>query len=363
VAAHSTDQISLTWIARAAVHGSASPSLTPGDWERLPYDAEAAHLAPLLDAWLSEHDHDAPDQVVRQLKALRLRHLAWHRARTRALLDVLDAFERLSIEAIVLKGAALAWTIYPSPYLRSMSDLDLLVPAAAAGTAQAALRNLGFSGERAFRTFGRHAHHHPIASRVDAGFAINVEVHVDALSRDTRASIALNDLSEPPRRFLLDGTPRRALGHIDMLRHLTHHLLEPTPSSDIRLIGVIDLLRFARTFHEAIDWPRLETEFPFVVTALGCLHHVVPLPDELRRFIPSTNCGVPRHVGKTMRPLRWIVRRERRIADVAAELLRPPDWWMHAYYNVPMGHSLKKTQLVRHPWRVAQWLCLRMAGW
>lgn len=51
------------------------------------------------------------------------------------------------------------------------------------------------------------------------------------------------------------------------------------------------------------------------------------------------------------------------MTEVARELLHPPDWWMHAYYNVPMGQSLKTTQLVRHPLRLARSLGLRIAGW
>ncbi len=41
--------------------------------------------------------------------------------------SILDKFENASIEAIVLKGAALAAGIYPDLGLRPMKDLDLLV--------------------------------------------------------------------------------------------------------------------------------------------------------------------------------------------------------------------------------------------
>src|SRR4030095_8143160 len=97
---------------------------------------------------------------------------------------------RLSIETLVLKGAALCWMIYPSPALRPMSDVDLLVPRQAAPGGQAALRRLGFYADRAARRFGRNAHHLPGAGRSHGPQLISVEIHTDALSRDIRDSIA-----------------------------------------------------------------------------------------------------------------------------------------------------------------------------
>ena len=121
-------------------------------------------------------------------------------------LEILGEFDRLSIDALVLKGAALAWMIYPSPGLRPMVDLDVLVPRARAGEAQAALGRLGFGAEPEPRRFRRNAHHLPVAQRLDDGLPVNVEIHVDALSRDAPSTIATNNLTEPPQPFMLNGT-------------------------------------------------------------------------------------------------------------------------------------------------------------
>jgi hypothetical protein len=185
------------------------------------------------------------------------------------------------------------------------------------------------------------------------------------LSRDTLSSLASSNLSEPPRTFMLDGARRSTLGHVDMLRHLTHHLLEPVPDGLIRLIGVLDLLGYARAFHDRIDWERLKRAFPFVINALSCLHYVDPLPGELRAFVPTPSAESfpgPSGVGQTMRPLRSILTRGRPPRAVLSELFLPPAWWMHAYYNVPVDASLNHARLLRHPWRLARWLGLRAAG-
>src|SRR5262245_16340795 len=101
-----------------------------------------------------------------------LSHAAWHRARANALHEVLGTLELQSIDALVLKGAALAWMIYQTPTLRPMADIDLLVPPPAAPRAQEALRRLGFRAERTARRYGRNMHHLPVATRVDGGVSI-----------------------------------------------------------------------------------------------------------------------------------------------------------------------------------------------
>ena len=358
------EDLSREWLLRAAraVLDGATPAPPPHHlWNRLPHDAEAEHLAPLLDMTLRRNAHGAPDHVVQQLRALALRQVAWHRARTGAIAAVFDAFDRASIEALVLKGAALAWITYPLPTLRPMSDVDLMVPAELAATAQATLRQLGFNSAATRRRFGRNAHHLAVASRSSEGLPINVELHVNALSRDTGASITFRNLTEPPQAFVLDGTCRFTLGHIDTLRHLTHHLLEPSPNGRVRLIGVLDLLRYAGTFHKRIDWQQLE-QFPFVGNVLQCLHYVAPLPDELQHFVPTPQTTPPVQAGSVMRPLRSIVSGKPYPVSMVHELFNPPDWWLHAYYNVPAGQSLTRVRAIRHPCQVLRWAGLRILG-
>jgi hypothetical protein len=87
-------------------------------------DAEAAQLTPLLHDYLSDQ-RAIPAVTMRQLQALRLRQLTRHRERTEAVAEILDVLERASLDVRVLKGAALAWIIYPSPELRQMSDVEI----------------------------------------------------------------------------------------------------------------------------------------------------------------------------------------------------------------------------------------------
>jgi Uncharacterised nucleotidyltransferase len=351
-------------LATAAVHDIAptlDTQLNSNGWDTVVRDAEATHLTPLLHDYL-RHQRVVPATTMRQLDALRLRHLARHRERTEALAEILDVLEHASIDVRVLKGAALAWIIYPSPDLRPMSDVDLLVPHSAARAARELLQPLGFRATQRARRFGRNAHHLPPSIRGNGGTAIAVEIHVDALSRDTPDSITMHTLTEPGRSFCMDAGRALALGHVDMLRHLAHHLLEPAFDGAIRLLGVIDLLRYASFFHEEIDWARLGRDHPFVLNVLTCLHDVIPLPTALRWLTPPPSAKRPPRPGEIMRPLRAIIARRRSLAAVVDELFRPPEWWTHAYYAVPAEKSLTPVRVFRHPARVARWFGLRALG-
>ena len=352
----------LLHVARHAIDGTVPAEAPAVDWLSLIHDAEAGHLTPLLDRFISAGRHCPSDAAIQLLRVLILRNGATHQARSRAIAAILDAFNSRGLEVVVLKGAALAWSIYPSPDLRPMSDLDLLIDRTAADAAQTELRSLGFHVDSGSRRFGRNAHHLPVTSRSEGGACINVELHVDALSRDSRASVALHNLTAPPRPFPLGGHTAYALGHTDALRHLAHHLLEPSPDGCVRLIGIIDLARYALRFHDDIDWPLVEARFPFITNALACLHHLVPLPVQLKRYAPLPSSVPPAGVGETMRPLRSIVGERRPVTAIAFELFNPPDWWMHAYYEVPPGQSLTTAHFLRHPSRVAHWFAQRMAG-
>lgn len=64
----------------------------------------------------------------------------------RALHAALAVLKDAGIEAVALKGAALAWTVWPRPAERAMRDLDLLIAPADAPRAYRLLRSAGWHG-------------------------------------------------------------------------------------------------------------------------------------------------------------------------------------------------------------------------
>jgi len=79
------------------------------------------HLRP-TDAWQLLPDYFR-DELLHRLKAA----VAIEMIRQRDLLTLLGELGRADIDGLVLKGAALAYTHYPEPYLRSRCDTDIFI--------------------------------------------------------------------------------------------------------------------------------------------------------------------------------------------------------------------------------------------
>ena len=106
------------------------------------------------------------------IAAFRAEHL---RVRLEETIAVLD---REGIDFILLKGAALANTIYSSFIERPMGDIDLMIAASAAEAAHAVLRGSGWVWDEATFPFARYAGHHHLPPLADASkTGIRLELH------------------------------------------------------------------------------------------------------------------------------------------------------------------------------------------
>ena len=88
---------------------------------------------------------DFPPTLDAQLLALTIRHRRRNDIYSLGLREILHAFNAAGIDAVVLKGAALAHVLYPAVGLRPMSDIDLLVDPRLTRRAQVLLAELGFA--------------------------------------------------------------------------------------------------------------------------------------------------------------------------------------------------------------------------
>jgi len=116
------------------------------DWNLLAQIARAEGVAPLAywrlrqAGWLNV----APESIRTALEHGYATTAMLNMLRTRELGRILDALEQVGVPAIVLKGAALAGTLYPNVALRPMSDLDLMVPRQQMKEAIQAVKSLGY---------------------------------------------------------------------------------------------------------------------------------------------------------------------------------------------------------------------------
>jgi hypothetical protein len=323
--------------------------------------AEAHGLTPLLHHHLTQTGTEVPPADRQQLFAGSVHHRQANAARFAVLGEILDAADGAGLQVLVLKGAALAHTLYPSPSLRPLSDLDLLVEPQAASRMQTLLRDIGFVAPPTPTDRRLVSHHHlPAAVRRQQQHLVQVEIHTDALSRDT-GSLAMATLSCAPRVVNLPNRTALTLGHADMLYHLCRHAAER--ATLLRLIWVADVVGYATRYREEIDWTELRARYPFVLNALSLLHLVTPLPDGLLELVrPGQGRGMS-GIGTACRPLTEIMSPGRPLRAMVRDVLAPSDWWLRLHYGVPGDSSLLAVRCARHPARVVHWVVRRFVAY
>ena len=268
---------------------------------------------------------------------------------------VLECLARAGIEALVLKGAALAHSIYPSPALRPRADTDLLIGARHRESAHRVLTDLGY--ERFTAVSGRlisyqsgygHRDRFGVDHILDLHWRIS---NTQAFSRALEFE-ALAARSVPVPAL---GAHASTLAPADALllacMHRAHHLHHPYSAGGRPMRGVdrliwiydIHLLLEAMTGEELRAFARLGARCRMaavcadaVTRAMRCFATRVPdtLLDTLRRPAPGDRSerhlrrGRFRHLANELRSL---PRLRDRIALLAEHLFPPADYMLAKY--------------------------------
>lgn len=114
--------------------------------------------------------------------------------RRHVLAQIAEALRQDKLQALLVKGAALALTVYPDAAARRMSDIDMLVEEADQTRAVRALENLGWLVSRPeSRHFSRGMLGETMVQARVGSMTFTVEVHA-ALDKVVRRPIAFRDL-------------------------------------------------------------------------------------------------------------------------------------------------------------------------
>lgn len=185
-------------------------------------DAGSSALLPLLDH--NVRAQRTVDPPLDRARGVRRRVWAENADRLNALTALLRVLHAEGIDTLVLKGAALVLAYYPHLGLRSMSDVDVLVPYARARAAMALLRAGGWrpvgrtSASRAPEmTIGvSHAH----AFTGPSGEQLDLHWHVLPECGEADADI---DFWTDARPLVVGGVATRMLSPTDQLLHVCVH--------------------------------------------------------------------------------------------------------------------------------------------
>jgi hypothetical protein len=195
-------------------------------------DVAARHdVEPLVRRALKEHGSwpRVPVAVRAALDARARHEAALEALRSRETRRVLDSLEQGGVTALVLKGAALAHTHYPAPYLRPRGDTDLLVRLDDRARAADALGDLGYRRERSVLRDSVHTqwmfrrHEGRVPHTIDLHWAISnrplfaTTLSFEEVRRDARpvAPLGAGALAPAPVHALILACVHRVAHHDD----------------------------------------------------------------------------------------------------------------------------------------------------
>ncbi len=260
-------------------------------WRDLVHAAAAHGLGPLL-LWRLQQQGIRPADyaVLAPLAEERTRTAVHYMLATAAQAQMQAALESAGIPCIWLKGIVLAQSVYPSPELRPMADVDALVPYAQRQEALAVAQQLGYAQESPQLFDGREGlkHHYHLASRTLR--PLKLELHFRLLG-DFDRILTVEDLSwfwHHRIEIERDGRQFYALRPEAHLLYLCGHAVLQHGEADLRLLRYYDLhALIAQT--PSMDWGLLvqgavRLRWTYAVERalrLAQSYFATPLPEDL----------------------------------------------------------------------------------
>jgi hypothetical protein len=129
-------------------------ALTGDEWDQLAQMASEHRIGPVLDRQVRALGLDTiiPPAIAATWAAAYRRSGINALKVKRLIVDLKTILDQANIEFVALKGAWLAWHVYPDPALRPMRDVDILVRSENAIRAFTLLQSLGFRQQQEFST-------------------------------------------------------------------------------------------------------------------------------------------------------------------------------------------------------------------
>ncbi len=332
-------------------------------------DAEEQGVAPLLFYHLSKIE-DIDQDIKKGLKFLCLRHRQANTILLSALSDITETLQDKGVEHLLLKGSALANTIYPDPGLRPMRDLDILCRPDSIKSAYKHLQNRGYTPAKT--VVADNYHHLPPLEKKLRGLNICVELHRGIFPKDPPyyREPEFDELfnRSSPLTIKETGVTARMMSYEDMLYHLFQHgFRAPLTFEPYRLISVADIIILIESTWEQMDWNFIKNNYPDLYSSLPYFEYfsgwhpsfkkekiwVPQIAPEQRFKTVSPYCGWPSKQQEDSRGLT-----PERITTRIRHTLCPDKRWMSIYYGVNGGNLQSRIAccFFTHPAHLLRWL-------
>lgn len=225
-------------------------------WDRLLGGAALENAVFALRDLLRDADaRTVPTVVQRQLAYLVLEREHRVRVLERRLQQSLHVLNEAGIEPVLLKGAALATTVYGGFRARPMNDIDLLVDAGRAQEARDLMLAIGWQPHASMPEAKYRSHHHlaPLCDQATAG--LRLEIHRALLPEGQPFRFTMDELYERAVPIRIGRGVARVLSTTDHAIHIAIHFVW----SHMMNVGAWHAFRDLGTLDRAgvLDWTAL----------------------------------------------------------------------------------------------------------
>ncbi|WP_230280966.1 nucleotidyltransferase family protein [Croceicoccus sp. Ery15] len=192
-------------------------------WNALEAIAVRTRTANLLHRHIADNRLGVPALIGARLGDLYRRQSLYGLEQRLVLGRVAELLDSRGIANVALKGAALAFTVYPQPAMRPLRDIDVLVPSDRAAEAHYLLQQNGFSRAPWAKEYGTEFNHQ-LPELVSDRHNVTVEIHHRIYSRGWEGDAAICAmLMETAQSVTAGGKTCHLSAPLANLMHLTVH--------------------------------------------------------------------------------------------------------------------------------------------
>lgn len=227
------------------------------DWKRLADFAIRHSIASVLHSRVTSLRLRPPTAVLDLLARAHYNTLARNMRLLHELGGLLHALHQAGIQAIPLKGAFLADSVYPHVALRPMADVDLLVRPGDVAEAIKLLTHMGFTSEHRFEPVAAadFSQHMPPMS---SSHGMPLELHwtiANPLTGLRLDGAEIDSLWARSTSAVVSGAPARALAPADLLLHVCMHVSIEHRFDHMAVRSFLDIAELVKRYQVDIDWP------------------------------------------------------------------------------------------------------------
>jgi len=239
----------------------ARPVVSLGQWSQLLPVLAPHGIIPLLYQCLKELPKPSrpPHEIMDKMRYAYLMHTGQALRDEKQMQKITEAFAKVNVRVIALKGFALARMVYPGPGTRPGSDLDLLVVPHQMPEARAILKNIGYDGGAALFNAGSGLYKdeyfvHKQKQRYHRTIELHWRLHSFlGISQDA-------EISELFDRAVTVKSENVTFEALDIVDAIIHRAINNAYGHDehMRLIWLYDMVLLTKKLVGPDDWQRLQ---------------------------------------------------------------------------------------------------------